>query len=169
MALRLSKKKGQARKVVKKIQPIKKAKATATALPDLDLPTGKYIEAIGRRKVATARVRIYEESTGFYVNGKLAEAYFANINNAVKLFHEAFEITGTKGKFAVSARVSGSGVAAQLDAVVLGLSRALAKFNPENRTILKAEDMLRRDDRMKETRKIGMGGKARRKRQSPRR
>ena len=53
--------------------------------------------------------------------------------------------------------------------MVHGIARALVKFNPEFRTLLKAAGMLTRDDRMKETRKIGMGGSARRSRQSPKR
>ena len=80
-----------------------------------------------------------------------------------------FEITGTKGTYAVSARVSGSGKQAQLDAVVLAVSNALAEISSDYQVLLQGADMMTRDDRMKETRKIGTGGKARRKRQSPKR
>jgi len=80
-----------------------------------------------------------------------------------------FELTGTKGKFSVTAKITGSGIDAQIEAFVNGLAKALVTFNPEFRTFLKPAGLLTRDDRMKETRKIGTGGKARRKRQSPKR
>jgi ribosomal protein S9 len=92
-----------------------------------------------------------------------------NIPQAVKIFNQPFELTGTQGKFAVTVKVSGSGVRAQLGAVTHGLSRALVKFDESFRALLKEESMLTRDSRMKESRKPGRGGKARRKRQSPRR
>ena len=170
MAIRMNKKKNQVKKVVKKISP-KAAKAKKGNVPAkiFKIPQGKFTEAVGRRKVATARVRIYEGQGDFVVNDQLVAEYFSNVKNAPAIYMKAFELTGTKGKFAVTAKVSGSGKNAQLDAVINGLAKALAKFNPEFRTFLKPASLLTRDDRMKETRKIGMGGKARRKRQSPKR
>jgi small subunit ribosomal protein S9 len=103
------------------------------------------------------------------VNDQAVGAYFGGTRNASSIYQQPFELTGTKGRFAVTVKVSGSGMSAQLGAVVHGLARALVKFNPEFKTFLKAEGLLTRDDRMKETRKMGMGGKARRARQSPKR
>jgi len=134
-----------------------------------EIPQTKYVEGVGRRKVATARVRIYEKAGDFIVNDTLVSKYFANIPNAVVLYNKPFELTGTKGKFAVTAKITGSGIHSQLDALIHGLSRALVTKNPEFRIFLKGAGLLTRDDRMKETRKIGTGGKARRKRQSPKR
>lgn len=171
MALKLGKKNNKVQKVVKKAAPIapKSARPTGATRSQVTLPTGQYTEGVGRRKVATARVRIFEGTGDFVVNGRIVGEYFATVPSAQLRYLEAFEVTGTKGKFAVSAKVSGSGPSAQLDAVVHGLSRALVKYNGEYRNLLKAAGLLTRDDRMKETRKIGMGGKARRKRQSPKR
>jgi small subunit ribosomal protein S9 len=174
MARKLSKKIKNPKKVIKKIQPKRiggvSAVKSKTAAPKIALPTSKYIEAVGRRKVATARVRIYEDSKGeFIVNGKAAGQYFSSVVNAPTLYNKPLTVVGLQGKFTISAKVSGSGPRAQLGAVSHGLSRALIKKDPELRDMLKAEGLLTRDDRMKETRKIGMGGKARRKRQSPRR
>ncbi|KUK79468.1 MAG: 30S ribosomal protein S9 [Microgenomates bacterium 39_7] len=132
-------------------------------------PEGEYIEGIGRRKVATARVRIYKSSGDFIVNDNLVSDYFADVPQAEKLYKEPFVVTKTEGEFAVTAVISGSGKSAQLGALIHGLSRALEKYNPELRPFLKESDLLSRDDRMKETRKPGRGGKARRKRQSPKR
>lgn len=170
MALKLSKKKSNAKKVVKKARKAKKvAQKTQMTTGPVTLPTGKYIEAVGRRKVATARVRLYEADGDFVVNGKVVGQYFNTIPNVAAKYNVPFELTGTKGKFTVSAQVSGSGVAAQLDALLHGIARALVKYDPSYRALLKPEGLLTRDDRMKETRKIGMGGKARRQRQSPKR
>jgi small subunit ribosomal protein S9 len=172
MALKLSKKTNKVKKVIKKAvaaQPKSGAQQKHVVDPQVTLPTGKYAEGVGRRKVATARVRLYEAGGDFVVNGKVAGRYFETIPNASRMFNDPFEVTGTKAKFGVNATVSGSGISSQLDAVVHGISRALIEFNPDLRPLLKAGGFLTRDARMKETRKIGHGGKARAKRQSPKR
>ena len=169
MAIRMNKKTSKVKKVIKKAVPVKAKKTQAKATIDYKLPSSKYTEAIGRRKTASARVRIYEGSGDLVINEQLITDYFAGIRNAAAIYMQPFNLTGTKNKFAMSVKVSGSGKRAQLDAVVHGLAGALVKFNPEFRTFLKPMGLLTRDDRMKETRKVGMGGKARRKRQSPKR
>lgn len=171
MAIRMNKKNAAPKKVVKKVltaAPAKKAGATG-ADKNFKIPKTRYVEAVGRRKVATARVRIYEGQGDFVVNDALVADYFASLRNAPALYMKPFDLTGTKGKFAVSVKLSGSGISAQLEAMTNGLAKALVAFNPELRTFLKPAGLLTRDDRMKETRKMGMGGKARRKRQSPKR
>ena len=167
----MGKKQTKVKKVIKKvIKPsVSKSKKVAKQVQEFETPKGTYLEAVGRRKVATARVRIYEAGGDFVVNNQIAGDYFANIKNSPALYNRPFEVTSTKGKFAVTVKVSGSGVRAQLDAVTHGIARALVKYDPELKTFLRQAGLLTRDDRMKETRKIGMGGKARRKRQSPKR
>jgi small subunit ribosomal protein S9 len=66
-------------------------------------------------------------------------------------------------------KIIGGGINGQLEALTHGLTRALVKLNPEYRELVRESRLLTRDDRMKESRKIGTGGKARRKRQSPKR
>ena len=134
-----------------------------------NLPKTRYVEAVGRRKTATARVRIYEGNGEFFVNNKLVGNYFQSIINAPTKYLKPLHLTETVGNFFISAKVSGSGIHAQLDAVLHGLARALDRYNANYHLILKKAGLLTRDSRMKETRKIGMGGKARRKRQSPKR
>lgn len=174
MALKLSKKNNKVQKVVKTVQK-KSTRArvvsthTMTVDASVTLPTGKYVEATGRRKVATARVRLYEDGGDFVVNGKVVGKYFNTIVNAHSQYNVPFELTGTKGKFGVSVLVSGSGPSAQLGAMIHGISRALVEYDPGFKSLLKPSGLLTRDDRMKETRKIGMGGSARRQRQSPKR
>lgn len=170
MALKLNKKKSTAKKVVKKVKKVRKTnKRVAAAAGPVKLPTGKYIEAVGRRKVATARVRLYESDGDFVVNGKVVGQYFNTVPNVASRYNVPFELTGTKGKFTVSVKVSGSGSMAQLEAMLHGIARALVKYDPSFRDLIKPSGLLTRDDRMKETRKIGMGGRARGKRQSPKR
>jgi len=164
-----------------KVQVVKKVTAALPSVPRSETPAStagetqfavpktRYTEGIGRRKVATARVRLYEGQGDFVVNDTLVGEYFQGVRNAAVVYNKPFELTGTKGKFAVTAKIIGSGVSAQLDALVHGLSQALVAHNPEFKIFLKGAGLLTRDDRMKETRKIGMGGKARRKRQSPKR
>lgn len=172
MALKLAKK-GKVQKVVKKAvaaRPVAgKNAVTAKVAENLTYPTGEYTEGIGRRKVATARVRLYQAAGDLIVNDKLVGNYFGGVLNADSLYLKPFKLTGTEKKFVFSAKVSGAGLSSQLDALVHAISRALVKFDPEFKPLLKAEGLLTRDDRMKETRKIGMGGKARRRRQSPKR
>lgn len=169
MALKLAKK-TKVQKIVKKA-PAKSVKATgaASVAKVFATPKGVYTEAVGRRKTATARVRIYKTEGDFVVNNRIVGEYFGSVRQASKQYLRPFDVTGTKGTYAVTVRVSGSGKQSQLDAVVLGISRALAKVSADYQVLLRGESLLTRDDRMKETRKIGAGGKARRKRQSPKR
>jgi len=171
MAIKMRKKaKVTIKKVIKKpTVTTGKVSASKTLKKDFTFPKTTYIEAIGGRKVATARVRIYEGKGDFVVNNLLVGEYFSGIKNAASLFNKPFDLTGTKGKFAVSVVVKGSGISSQMGAMIHGISRALVEYNPEFKIFLKAAGLMTRDDRMKETRKIGMGGKARRKRQSPKR
>lgn len=135
------------------------------------MPANKsdYVYAIGRRKTATARVRLMRKSGDMLVNGVAVGQYFSGDVARVN-YMKPFELTGTIGKFSFSAKVEGSGKQAQLDALVHGLSRALVKVDQEAyKSLLKRADLLTRDPRMKESRKVGTGGKARRKKQSPKR
>jgi len=187
MARKLAKKTAKVQKVVKRArdkqakvsqgstsapaQPHSQASSPSQPQPvdSFQPPSGKYFEGVGRRKVAVARVRMYEQPGEFMVNGQPVDRYFDEVIGASAIFTKPFKVTDTQHKFAVSAVVSGSGIRSQLDAVTMGLSRALIEYQPQLRPHLKTEGLLRRDDRMKETRKIGRGGKARRQRQSPKR
>jgi small subunit ribosomal protein S9 len=140
MAIRMNKKTSKVKKIIKKTPKIKALKTKNKVALDFKLPSSKYTEAIGRRKTATARVRIYEGSGDSIVNEQLINNYFSGIRNAAAIYMLPFNLTGTKGKFTISAKVSGSGKKAQLDAVVHGLAGALVKLNPEFRTFLNQQD-----------------------------
>ncbi|MGC8775950.1 MAG: 30S ribosomal protein S9 [Minisyncoccia bacterium] len=117
--------------------------------------TKKYIEAIGRRKTATARVRIYEEKGDFVVNNKLLNQYFG-IERFRKTVLSPLEVLKLKDKFSVSARVVGGGIMAQAEAIRHGLSRALVKYNESFKKVLRGAGFLTRDPRMVERKKYGL-------------
>ena len=128
-----------------------------------------FLNGIGRRKSSIARIRLYRGKGASTVNGMLAEKYFEGAV-ALKALAKPFGITETSDKFYFTAKVLGGGKEGQLDALVLALSRTLVKVAPEkNKILLKKLDLLTRDSRVRQRRMVGMGGKSRRKRQSPKR
>ncbi len=128
-----------------------------------------YIYAVGRRKTATARVRLYLKKGEITVNKKPINEYFPG-KSLKTLYQLPLTLTKTLDKFSASIKVLGSGQKGQLDAVVHGLSRALTKHDKDAyHKTLKNHGLLTRDPRTRERRKVGTGGKARRKKQSPKR
>lgn len=116
---------------------------------------GKYIEGIGRRKTAIARVRIYPDEakkTGIVVNDKKSDVYFTTLRYQKVV---AAPLQAVNAKMSVEARVEGGGVTAQAEAIRMGLSRALVTFNTDNRIELKGRGYLTRDARMVERKKYG--------------
>jgi small subunit ribosomal protein S9 len=138
-----------------------------------------YVFAIGRRKSSTAEVRMYKKDATVWggtvikvgeivVNNKPAIEYFGK--SFEKTYKGPLQVTGMENKFALSAKVSGGGKIGQLDSVVLAIARGLDKIDKEKfHLILRKKGMLTRDPRIRERRKVGMGGKSRRRKQSPKR
>ncbi len=127
-----------------------------------------YIYAVGRRKSAAARVRLHKGAGDNLINGELIGKYFPG--EAFKVaWMKPFEVTKTTGKYHITVKVVGGGKNGQLDASVMGTARALSEVSEEFRKLLKKEGLLTRDARERERRKVGTGGKARRKKQSPKR
>jgi len=113
-----------------------------------------YTEAVGRRKTATARVRISDaKNASMLVNGKTAEQYFP-LMAMVKTAYAPLQALGAN--YAVSAHVAGGGLKAQAEAVRHGLSRAISELVPEQRKDLKIRGFLKRDPRAKERKKFGL-------------
>jgi len=115
----------------------------------------------GRRKSATARVRICRGEGKIVVNKRPIEEYFP-IPLTRKIIVQPLATTETLGKFDVYANIAGGGSTGQSGALRHGLARALVKFNEEFRSPLKKSGFLTRDQRMKERKKYGLK-KARRK------
>lgn len=126
-----------------------------------------YTFAVGRRKTSVARVRLYSGRGETVVNSLPIATYFAG--TAPVIWNEPFLTTKTEGKFWASVKVAGGGKRSQLDAVRLGVSRALVVINADTKTLLRQKGLLTRDPRQRERRMIGTGGKSRRKKQSPKR
>ena len=130
-----------------------------------------YILAVGRRKRAVARVRFGDKSLkkgDFMVNGKSAAEYFKG-KVYQTLYEKPFKLTETLGKIAVNVSVSGGGPKGQLQATVLGIARALSKSEEKFKKTLRDNGLLTVDQRVRERRKVGTGGKARRQKQSHKR
>ncbi len=116
----------------------------------------QYIEAIGRRKQSTARVRIYEGNGVITVNDKPIEDYFPR-GGDIPAILEAIEATGKNPKaYDVTIKVMGGGVSGQRDAVKLGLARALVSEDESVRSALRDKGLLTRDARVKERKKPGL-------------
>jgi small subunit ribosomal protein S9 len=119
---------------------------------------GDYIHAVGRRKAATARVYLREGDGTFTINRRPVAEYFASYRNPVDHMEKALKVpfyaTGTVGKYDVKATVRGGGFTGQLEAVRLGIARALCGVTEEYRTPLKRAGLLTRDAREVERKKI---------------
>ena len=123
--------------------------------------TDRYIEAIGRRKTATARVRITAGSKqSLVVNDRDLETYFKT-DEQRRVAADALNKSKTATKWKMTAKVSGGGLNAQAEAVRHGIARALVSHDAELRKKLKKAGFLKRDPRAKERRKFGKKGKAR--------
>lgn len=118
--------------------------------------TEKYIETVGRRKTAIARVRITPGTRlSITVNGKDVNEYF-NTEKLRTTAVEAFLKAALATQFGVTVVVSGGGIAGQAVAVRHAISRALVEYDANLRTPLKKEGFLKRDPRAKERRKFGL-------------
>ncbi len=116
----------------------------------------RYIEAVGRRKTSTARVRVTESSKdSIVVNGRDVATYFPT-KELQEIVKNAIEKSKIVGKYTVSVKVVGGGVHSQAEALRHGLSRALVMMDLETKKRLKKLGFLKRDPRMKERRKFGL-------------
>lgn len=128
------------------------------------MAASNYFYALGRRKSATARVRIMNGKGAMLINDKPANEYFADSKYLLAKLDEPFTAVDMTGKFDVSAHVSGGGHDGQIEAIRLGIAKALVVAQEELKPTLKRADLLSRDDREKERKKFGLKG-ARKQRQ----
>ena len=146
-------KKTAKKKIAKK--PVRKTAAKKPVVKKVS-EVEKYIEAVGRRKTAVARVRLFEKGKKeILINDKNYQDYFPNFD-LQKTILAPLEMTDSRDKFKVSVKVKGGGVHAQSVAVRHGLSRTLVKLNPDFRKQLKKASLLTRDPRMRERKKFGL-------------
>jgi len=117
-----------------------------------------YYEGIGRRKRASARVRIYmddEASSVFVVNGKDVKEFFPRYGD-FDILNGPLVDTDLAGQADITVLVQGGGITGQTDAVRLGVARALVKYDENLRNVLRAGGHLTRDPRVKERKKPGL-------------
>jgi len=109
----------------------------------------------GRRKTSIAKVRLYQGTGTFMINGRTLDGYIGGRKLLEIIAKKPLEITDNLSKFDVNVNVSGGGVASQTEAIRHGIARALLQVNPDLKSPLKKEGLLTRDPRMKERKKYG--------------
>jgi small subunit ribosomal protein S9 len=116
----------------------------------------QYYEGLGRRKTASARVRLHTGGDGtIVINNRPADEYFGR-NSDLKHLSEPLLVTDNAGRFNVTVLVKGGGITGQAGAIRLGIARALLKVDPEYRPMLRRQGFLTRDPRAKERKKPGL-------------
>jgi len=129
------------------------------------MATSKYFYGLGRRKRATARVRLLTGKGEVKVNDKSLSDYFAGSKSLQAELMKPFSVLELDPeKYNISAKVAGGGHASQIEAVRLGLSNALVELNEDYRATLRRAELLGRDPRERERKKFGLKG-ARKQRQ----
>ena len=137
---------------LKELAPSNSEAVAAEVKPELDGQGRSY--ATGKRKNAIASVWVKPGSGRIVVNGRDQQTYFARPVLRM-LLNQPFETVDRKGQFDVNATVTGGGLSGQAGAVRHGISRALVKFEPALRGVLKKEGFLTRDSRVVERKKYG--------------
>ena len=121
------------------------------------MATKEQIWATGRRKSATAQVRIVPGKGKYKINNKSIEEYFPS-DAARGFIEQPLIATETAGKFDIAATIKGGGVIGQAGALRHGIARALTKYDDTLRSVLKSAGMLTRASRVKERKKPGQPG-----------
>jgi small subunit ribosomal protein S9 len=116
----------------------------------------QYFEGIGRRKEATARVRVANGSGKFFVNEKEVDKYFTRLGDVNEILLPLSATGQERSGYDITVKVNGGGVTGQTDAVKLGLTRALVKMNGEWNSTMRKAGLLTRDARIKERKKPGL-------------
>jgi small subunit ribosomal protein S9 len=116
----------------------------------------QYFEGIGRRKEATARVRLMSGSGRFIVNEKTFEEYFTRLGDIDAIMGPLAAAGMDRNGLDITVMVNGGGVTGQTDAVKLGVARALINMNPDLRPAMRKGGFLTRDARIKERKKPGL-------------
>ncbi len=118
--------------------------------------SAQYYEGIGRRKEASARVRLFPGGTGnLIINDKDGSDYLSRFGD-VDILLEPLRALGQEKAYNISVHVNGGGISGQRDAIQLGIARALLKIDPDLRPQMRAGDFLTRDSRVKERKKPGL-------------
>ena len=115
-----------------------------------------YIYGLGRRKAATARARLYDGKGNITINDKPALEYLSGNKPLLAEITDPLALTGKQTDFDITIRVSGGGLAGQVDAIKLAISKTLVAKFPDLRPVLKKAGFIKRDPREKERKKYGL-------------
>jgi small subunit ribosomal protein S9 len=118
--------------------------------------TGTFYTGIGKRKTSVAKVFLKEGSGVIKVNNKLFEDFFSGVGEERELLKNPFILVNVSNKYDLDVKVKGGGISSQMDAIRLGIAKALCTVNNEYRQIFNENLLLRRDSRIKERRKYGL-------------
>lgn len=116
----------------------------------------KYTYGLGRRKSATATARLYAGKGELTINGKPALEYLSNNKTYLAEITDPLAIAEKQKAYDITILVKGGGLAGQVDAIKLAISKALVTEAPDLRPMLKKAGMMKRDPREKERKKYGL-------------
>jgi small subunit ribosomal protein S9 len=116
----------------------------------------KYTLGLGRRKAATATARIYSGKGEITINGKPALEYLSDNKTLLAEITDALAVSGKQNTYSITVLVKGGGLAGQVDAIKLAISKAIITENPDLRPLMKKAELLKRDPREKERKKYGL-------------
>ena len=124
--------------------------------------TKKYTYGLGRRKAATARARLYKGKGEITINGKPALEYLSGNKAYLAEITDPLALTQKQKDYDITILVKGGGLAGQVDAIKLAISKAIITESPDLRPVLKKAGSLKRDPREKERKKYGLRSARRR-------
>ena len=120
------------------------------------MATTKYSYGLGRRKAATARARLFKGKGEITSNNKVALDYLSGNKSLLAEVTDPWALAGKQKEFDITILVSGGGLAGQVDAIQLAISKALTLEFPDLRPVLKKAGLIKRDPREKERKKYGL-------------
>ena len=120
------------------------------------MATSKYSYGLGRRKAATARARLFKGKGEITINNKVALDYLSGNKSLLAEVTDPLALAGKQKEFDITILVSGGGLAGQVDAIKLAISKALTLEFPDLRPVLKKAGLIKRDPREKERKKYGL-------------
>lgn len=115
-----------------------------------------YLYGLGRRKSATARARLLKGKGNVTINDKPANDYLSENKTMLAEITDPLALVGKQKDYDVTVKVSGGGLAGQVDAIKLAIAKALTAGSADLRPVLKKAELLRRDPREKERKKYGL-------------
>ena len=120
------------------------------------MTTSKYSYGLGRRKAATARARLFKGKGEITINNKVALDYLSGNKSLLAEVTDPLALAGKQKEFDITILVSGGGLAGQVDAIKLAISKALTLEFPDLRPVLRKAGLIKRDPREKERKKYGL-------------